>query len=229
VVSSPHWHGIELDSFYDGVAGWSGQSDRQASPILPGESFVAKFTPPRAGTFIYHTHWHDDAQLAGGLYGPLIVLEPGEKYDPETDHIVVIGLNGVIQEDQWATPSIITFNGKTTPDPIIMRADVPNRLRLINITANGVSLWVLLQGVPSSRGTGSPWRRGNVPDTRAQARPAMQVIAVGETYDFELVPSGSRSAFLLELRRSDGGYLFHQIKGSQWAAWRPRGISLCRE
>jgi hypothetical protein len=80
---------------------------------------------------------HDDAQLAGGLYAPLIVLEPGEKYDPETDHIVVIGLNGVIQEDQWATPSIITFNGKTTPDPIIMRADVPNRLRLINITANG--------------------------------------------------------------------------------------------
>ena len=211
-ATAMHWHGIELDSFYDGVAGWSGQSDRQAPPILPGESFVAKFTPPRAGTFIYHTHWHDDAQLAGGLYGPLIVLEPGEKYDPETDHIVVIGLNGVIQEDQWATPSIITFNGKTTPDPIIMRADVPNRLRLINITANGVSLWVLLQGVPFDQGNWKPVAKdgATLPDTQAQPRPARQVIAVGETYDFELVPSGSRSAFFplwLELRRSDGGYL----------------------
>jgi hypothetical protein len=155
---------------------------------------------------------HDDAQLAGGLYAPLIVLEPGEKYDPETDHIVVIGLNGVIQEDQWATPSIITFNGKTTPDPIIMRADVPNRLRLINITANGVSLWVLLQGVPFEQGNWKPVAKdgATLPDTQAQPRPARQVIAVGETYDFELVPSGSRSAFFplwLELRRSDGGYL----------------------
>ena len=61
-------------------------------PVAPGKSFVAKFTPPRAGTFIYHTHWHKDAQLAGGLYGPLIILEPGERYDTETDHVVIIGL-----------------------------------------------------------------------------------------------------------------------------------------
>ena len=50
------------------------------------------------GTFIYHTHWHEDLQLSGGLYGPLIVLEPGERYDPGTDHIVIIGLKGVPME-----------------------------------------------------------------------------------------------------------------------------------
>jgi FtsP/CotA-like multicopper oxidase with cupredoxin domain len=65
-----------------------------ASPTVePGQSFVAKMTPPRAGTFIYHTHWHKDLQLTGGLYGALIVLEPSERYDPETDHVVIIGLN----------------------------------------------------------------------------------------------------------------------------------------
>ncbi len=77
-----HWHGIELDSYFDGVPGWGGQPGNIAPPVAPGQSFVAKFTPPRAGTFIYHTHWHKDEQLGGGLYGPLIVLEPGERYDP---------------------------------------------------------------------------------------------------------------------------------------------------
>ena len=37
----------------------------------PASHFVVKMTPPRSGTFIYHTHWHDVAQLAGGLYSPL--------------------------------------------------------------------------------------------------------------------------------------------------------------
>ena len=113
------------------------QPGNLAPPVAPGQSFVAKFTPPRAGTFIYHTHWHKDEQLAGGLYGPLIVLEPGERYDPETDHIVVIGLNGVLRENEREP---FALNGSATPAPIVMRAGVPNRLRLINITANNVSL-----------------------------------------------------------------------------------------
>ena len=65
--------------------------------------------PPRAGTFIYHTHWHSDAQLAGGLYGPLIALEPGERYDPDSDHIVILGLNAApAATDQQA---IVVLNG----------------------------------------------------------------------------------------------------------------------
>jgi manganese oxidase len=51
-----HWHGIELESYYDGVAGWSGEGTQITPPIAPGTSFVARMTPPRAGTFIYHTH-----------------------------------------------------------------------------------------------------------------------------------------------------------------------------
>src|SRR5436309_12363389 len=69
-----HWHGIELESYYDGVPGLGGQPGNITPAIEPGQSFVAKFIPPRAGTFIYHTHWHKDAQLSGGLYGALIVL-----------------------------------------------------------------------------------------------------------------------------------------------------------
>ena len=50
-----HWHGIELESYSDGVVGWSGMGKRVAPLIAPRDSFIALFTPPRAGKFIYHT------------------------------------------------------------------------------------------------------------------------------------------------------------------------------
>ncbi|HXZ39642.1 MAG TPA: multicopper oxidase domain-containing protein, partial [Terriglobales bacterium] len=88
-ATSIHWHGIEIESYYDGVPGWTGSGSQTTPAIAPGASFVAHMTPPRAGTFIYHTHAHDDTQLVNGLYGPLIVLEPGQKYDPEHDKTFV--------------------------------------------------------------------------------------------------------------------------------------------
>jgi FtsP/CotA-like multicopper oxidase with cupredoxin domain len=95
-----HWHGIELESYYDGVPGWSGSSTQITSPIAPGTSFVARIVPPRAGTFIYHTHWHDPSQLTNGLYGPLIVKPENETFDPKSDLTFVfsIGDFGTLQE-----------------------------------------------------------------------------------------------------------------------------------
>ena len=50
--------------------------------IQPGERFMVRFAPPRAGTFIYHTHMHDERQLGSGMYGALVVLEAGRAFDP---------------------------------------------------------------------------------------------------------------------------------------------------
>jgi len=33
-------------------------------------------------------------QLTGGMYGALLVLEPGQTYDPETDKVFVLGRSG---------------------------------------------------------------------------------------------------------------------------------------
>ena len=74
-ATSIHWHGMELESYYDGVHGWSGTPGRLAPSVEPGASFVVRFTPPRAGTFIYHTHVHDNRQLTSGLYGALLVVD----------------------------------------------------------------------------------------------------------------------------------------------------------
>jgi FtsP/CotA-like multicopper oxidase with cupredoxin domain len=108
-----HWHGIELESYYDGVAGWTGTPEQITPAIQPGKSFVARMTPPRAGTFIYHTHWHDEAQLVNGLYGPLIVLPPDRKFDPALDKTFVFSL-GAFEP----FGDILLINGSPQPGPL---------------------------------------------------------------------------------------------------------------
>jgi hypothetical protein len=121
-----HWHGIELESYYDGVPGLSGSGQQLLKPIAPGGSFVVHLTAPRAGTFIYHTHIDDLKQLSSGLYGPLIVLPPGEKFDPESDRVLVISRAGPGETPIW-------LNGSRSPMMANMRAGQIYRLRIINI------------------------------------------------------------------------------------------------
>jgi FtsP/CotA-like multicopper oxidase with cupredoxin domain len=89
-----HWHGMELDSYYDGVHGFGGMGPRVTPLVEPGDAFVVRFTPPRAGTFMYHTHFHDHRQLTSGLYGGMLVVEPDDMFDEATDHVFVLGRDG---------------------------------------------------------------------------------------------------------------------------------------
>lgn len=203
-ATSMHWHGIELDSYFDGVPGFSGHAGQIAPTVEPGQSFVAKFTPPRAGTFIYHTHSHDEAQLAGGLYGALIVLEPGERYDPATDHVVVIGLNGLVVP---GAREPFALNGLAEPAPIRMRVGVPNRLRLINITGNNVGLTALLvRQFAVIEWTPVAKDGATLPPGQTQPRAARQQVSVGETYDFEIRPDRPGTLWL-EIRRGTGEWV----------------------
>lgn len=179
--TSIHWHGIELESYYDGVPGWSGDETRTAPPVLPGKSFVARIDPPRAGTFIYHTHWHDIAQLQNGLYGPLIVLAPGEKLDPARDQTFVFGM-GRFQPFGL----MLLINGNPQPGPLHLSAGRKCRLRLINIAPNQANLHVSLRdaGVPVH------WRiiakdGADLPAALIKPSVAEMIVSVGETYDVE--------------------------------------------
>ncbi len=144
-----HWHGIELESYFDGVAGFSGSGTRLAPVIAPGDSFEARFTPPRAGTFIYHTHVDELRQQPAGLAGALIVLEPGAQYDAATDLIVLISS----PSDSAAELRSVLLNGSLSPAPLELRAGVPYRVRLINITkARRACGWSCSAARGSSRG-----------------------------------------------------------------------------
>ncbi|MBZ5599397.1 MAG: multicopper oxidase domain-containing protein [Acidobacteriia bacterium] len=180
-VTAVHWHGIELESYYDGVPGWGGEAPQITPPIPPGGTFLARMTPPRAGTFIYHTHWHDVGQLTSGLYGPIIVVEPGQKFDPDVDKVFLIGRAG---PDESVHPMVL--NGSPQPGPLVLKAGTRYRFRFINIGTNDsdTKISLLADSKPVS------WRAlakdgWTLPDAQATLRPAQQSITVGETYDFE--------------------------------------------
>jgi FtsP/CotA-like multicopper oxidase with cupredoxin domain len=195
-----HWHGIELESYFDGVAGFSGNDKRVSPLIAPGDSFEARFTPPRAGTFIYHTHVDELRQQPAGMSGPLIVLEPGQRYDPTTDIPVLI----TSPRDSADERHTVLLNGRLAPAPVDVRVGVPHRLRFINITISRPSIRVELRRDT----TLLTWRAvakdgGELPAARQLARPARQQISIGETYDFELTPAAA-GEYRLEVRTGNG-------------------------
>jgi FtsP/CotA-like multicopper oxidase with cupredoxin domain len=182
-----HWHGIELPSYPDGVPGWSGVPPRLLRPIAPGDSFAAEFTPPRSGTFIYHTHFNETRQLGLGLYGPLLVLDPGTRYDPGTDHVVIVGLDGSSLADSADTAHAL-INGRREPAPLVLRAGVRHRLRLINIDPNQRITFALMRDSVQL-----DWRPvakdgADLPPALSGLRPARLMTGPGETADFEIEP-----------------------------------------
>ena len=174
-----HWHGIELESYYDGVPGWSGAGTQITPPIAPGSSFIAHIVPPRAGTFIYHTHWHDASQLTNGLYGPLIVLPEGETFTPKSDLTFVfsIGDFGALQE-------LALINGTPQSKTLQLEAGRKYRFRFINISTNNQAMQVSLRNQSGPVEWVKIARDGA--DLPAHvSTSARETITVGETFDVE--------------------------------------------
>ena len=194
-----HWHGMELESYYDGVHGWGRTGHRVTPMIEPGASFVVRFTPPSTGTFMYHTHLHDHRQLTSGLYGAMIVVEPGVPFDETTDHVLVLGRGG----PQQGAPLVI--NNARTPE-YVWKAGGPHRLRLINITPEDI-VQVTLRGSDGPV-TWKPLTKDGAPVPNGEnSAPAKQVIGVGETYDFEYTAPPGRGTLWLEVQTPGGRWL----------------------
>jgi len=197
--TSVHWHGIELESYFDGVAGWSGVATRLAPLIAPGDSFEARFTPPRAGTFMYHTHFDELRQQPAGLAGPLIVLEPGARWDPATDVIVLVSSS----PDSAVRLRSVLLNGQLTPAALDWRAGVTYRLRFVNITMERPGLRLELRDTALVQ-----WRvvakdGAAIPVERQVTGPAHRIVSIGETVDVELAP-GAPADLRLEARAATG-------------------------
>ena len=127
--TSIHWHGIEVqDSYVDGVPGFSGAGTRLEPEIAPADSFVAEFTPPRSGTFMYHAHIDEVREERAGLLGALIVRDPGTASSPD-DHVFF--LKGSRRGDE-AHP--LEINGEPNPDTVVLRVGRPARLRILNVS-----------------------------------------------------------------------------------------------
>jgi FtsP/CotA-like multicopper oxidase with cupredoxin domain len=175
-----HWHGIEVESYYDGVPWWGGIDDKRAPAVEPGKTFTVRMIPPRSGTFLYHTHWHDLAQLTGGVHGAMIVLAPGQKYDRDTDRSFLFSISPA----QPYGAGLLLLNGSPQPAALHLQTDRKYRFRFINITPatdnlqvslrdeNGLVAWRELAKDASEVKTDGPQK-------------ADQRVAIGETFDFE--------------------------------------------
>src|SRR5688572_26739121 len=108
------------------------------------------------------------------------------RFNPATDHVIVLGRRGLTSEEPsvLTDPESVVMNGERAPR-LVWKAGERHRVRLINITpddifavalqtAEGPVMWkpVAKDGAP-------------LPAADSVAVPARQIIAVGETYDFE--------------------------------------------
>lgn len=134
-----HWHGLRLPNAMDGVAYLT------QPPVLPGESFEYRFTPPDAGTYWYHPHFNSSEQLGRGLCG-LLIVDEAEPPDVDQDIALVfndwrLDLDGATEEASFRSffdaahagriGNVLTVNGKPKLD-IPVRTNERLRLRLVN-------------------------------------------------------------------------------------------------
>jgi FtsP/CotA-like multicopper oxidase with cupredoxin domain len=147
--------------------------------IMPRDSFEVTVTPPRAGSFMYHTHVNDMRQQSHGLYGPIIVLDSAETWDPEHDLIFQAGT------DPTDSPIL---NGGTAPPALTLRAGTHYRMRLMNISLDNpfAELWLT-----TPNGAALFWQplaKDGFDRPSWQRTPALsrQRVSIGETYDFRV-------------------------------------------
>jgi FtsP/CotA-like multicopper oxidase with cupredoxin domain len=191
-----HWHGMEIESYYDGVPGFGGSPGRSTPMIAPGDQFTLEINPPRAGTFMYHTHSHDSRQLAAGLYGALIVLEPGKTWDRLRDHVLMLG-------GYPSVPPDVALNGEMEPPSVILDPGVEHRFRLINITPGFSSARFSL----TADGKPVLWRAvakdgADLPPSHAIEAEATRQLSPGEICDFVYTPRTGHD-LRLEVTRPD--------------------------
>jgi FtsP/CotA-like multicopper oxidase with cupredoxin domain len=180
--SAIHWHGLELESWSDGVAGLSGIGTKVAPAIAPGDSFVARLTLKRAGTFIYHTHLNDHAQLSAGLFGPIVVLEPGQRWDPAHDLVFTAGL------DRTALDAPAVNGGNTEPE-FTMRAGDRVRMRFINIQPEEPATYVLVRDARPADWRAMAKDGFELHGAQAAIGAARRTLWPGETFDAEFAPT----------------------------------------
>jgi FtsP/CotA-like multicopper oxidase with cupredoxin domain len=206
LATSVHWHGIEVqDSYMDGVPGFSGSGSRLSPMIAPGDSFVARFTPPRAGTFMYHAHVDEMREDMAGLEGALIVRERGAVRSPD-DHIILLkGAAGAARHP-------LEIDGQADPDTIVLHQGRTARFRIMNLSTfdPAAQFWLTARPDSAARLRSDSmlvqWRvvakdGFDSPPAQRAPQPARRVVSIGETYDFEYTPERP-GALRLEVRGS---------------------------
>ena len=168
---------------------------------------------------MYHSHVDDVRQQPAGLVGAMIVRDGPTTALPDDHEIFLKGArDGPIGRNP------LDIGGRANPDTIVVHAGRTTRFRLMNLTAVHPNATIVFTARPDStfanlrdtsivRWTPVAKDGADLPSAAQTSHPALQVISMGETYDFEFVPERRGQVLRLEVRSAGG---------------RPSGILLAR-
>lgn len=166
-----HWHGLALRNDMDGVP------DVTQSEVAPGTDFTYEFAVPEAGTFWFHPHV--GVQLDRGLYAPLIVEDPDDGRDYDTELVIVL--------DDWLDGT------GTDPDAVL------SRLKQNGMAMGGMSAMPGMSGMPQSDLLGGDAGDVTYPhmlaNGRVPAAPAKFAAKPGQRIRLRLINAGADTAF----------------------------------
>ena len=145
---------------------------------------------------MYHTHLDELRQQYGGLVGMLVVLEPGERWDPTRDLVILLS-DGV--------PQRVYINGSLTPAPKELEVGRTYRLRIADIAAFRQLLRVRLVRDSALLSWRPIAKDGfTLPPAQSTVRPSVVNLPSGETADFEFTPD-RLGELALEVWSGSGG------------------------
>ena len=185
-ATSMHWHGQTLPNGMDGVSGLTQPA------IGIGKTYVYEFVAQRAGTFMYHPHADEMAQMAMGMMG-FWVTHPRDPSLHKVDRDYVMLLNSYDIDPGSATPKINTMldfnlwtiNSRAFPgvDAMVAARGDKVRIRVGNLTMTNHPIHIHGHSFEVT-GTDGGW----VPP--AARWPEVTVdIAVGQMRSIELIAS----------------------------------------
>lgn len=206
-ATSIHWHGVEIDSYSDGVVGVGGYAHMPTPPIMPGDSFIARITAPRSGSFMYHTHVSDIRQQGKGLAGALLVVDDRAAYDVAHERVYLAQMD-LNEKGSDLEPRLNRRSAGMPPDTV--RARETYRLRLMNLTLAGAGL--RFQFV--SDGAPAVWRMVakdgfELPGWQQDVSASPRAVSIGETMDVLWKPFPGSSGWF-ELRSGGGALIVRQ-------------------
>jgi manganese oxidase len=204
--TSVHWHGLELESVYDGVPGISGARPDTTPAIAPDDSFDIRISPPRAGTFLYHSFVDVVHQMRAGIVGTLLVVDK-RTYDATKDFAFLFTSPLDSAQEEHA----VLVNGAPALAPLTLRRGGVYRLRFLNGTTTRPELAVQLRYADPRDSSLASWRPlakdgADLAASGRTLRAARRPLTIGETADFEFSPLRA-GEYRIEARAGDGTVL----------------------
>jgi FtsP/CotA-like multicopper oxidase with cupredoxin domain len=166
-----HWHGVDVPNAMDGVAGVT----QDAVPV--GGDFTYRFVADQAGSYWYHAHQVSNPQVAGGLFGALVVI-PKSGIAQQLDVLAVSHTYGGVR----------TVNGNAGDLQVPARPGQRVRIRVTNTDNGPMEVW-----------SGGPYRLLAIDATNVHEPSEVSgrsvTLTAGARADLEvLVPNGGSAA-----------------------------------